>query len=437
MLLTPRIIAIDDNEKHLDGIAKGLNQYGAACLPIHFTGESDDIGPYPHVRAIFADLHLIEGGPGNDQTQHFSIIVSLIEDNIKPSGPYVLILWTGYADEADGLQQFLDDRLPEDVPKPLAVEAIDKINYLSTKGVLKKTNNLLKKIDEYFIQQPQIASLLNWEEKVLDSAAETVSSIFSLATTSSNTSEQKKVVGRLLARLAVEAVGEDHVEKDHFRAVNEALLPILVDHIATKRSSGSEKKIWQNAFSSSDAEHEFTLSSAAKLNNRIHIEHSTEEIKGTERGAVIALPDKYSKTFEETFSLKQEEAAQNQFHCKNFAISKDECRWVLIQCQAACDYAQTQPGPLPYYLGLELPENSISKNKKPQALWASPPFSYDGEVFYLHVNSRFPISLNHSESENAQIRYRLREQLISYLIFHIHTYGARPGVLSFRKIKSK
>ena len=428
MLPTPRIIAIDDDEKHLDGITKGLNLYGAACLPIHFTGEPDnDIGSYPHVRVIFADLHLIEGGAGNDRTQHFSLIVSLIEETIKPSGPYILILWTRYAEEATRLRQFLEERL-QDAPKPLAVEAIDKTQYLNN-GDLKNPDKLVEEIESFFHQQPQIAAILNWEKRVSDATADTVSSIFSLATTSSGAQDRGKDVGRLLARLAVEAVGKDHVEQDRFRAVNEALLPILADRIAALRS---DNQVWQEAFDSSDSESALVLKAAARLNSQIHVAPSTDETNGTERGAVIVLPDELSEAFEKTFSRTQESVAKEQFRCKDFTPNRDEFLWVLVQCQAACDYAQTRPGPLPYYLGLELPEGKVRSKTPPAALWTSPPLDVEDTVRYLHVNARFQISLPDSETEEIQPRYRLREQLISDLIFHIHSYGARPGMLSFR-----
>ena len=437
MLPTPRIIAIDDDEKHLDGITKGLNQYGAACLPIHFTGDTDDIKsyPHPHVRVIFADLHLTVGSVGNDHAQHFSLIVSLIEGTIQPSGPYILILWTRYAEEAARLQQFLEERL-QDIPKPLSVTAIDKTPYLNN-GDLKNPDKLVEEIEKSFQHQPQISAILNWEKQVSDAAADTVSSIFSLATTSSEAQERGKDVGRLLARLAVEAVGNDHVEQDRFRAVNEALLPILADHIAAMRSPDSDNEIWMGAFDSSDAESALSLEEAARLNSQVHIA-SVEGNQGAERGAVIDLPDELSSKFEQTFDLTQEVAAEKQFRCKDFAPDKDEFRWVLVQCQAVCDYAQTQPGPLPYYLGLELPETFISKSgKPPTALWTSPPFNLNNVVRHLHVNARLQISLPNSKVKEARPRYRLREQLISDLIFHIHSYGARPGMLSFRGSKAK
>ena len=73
MLPAPRIIAIDDEPEHLEGLTRGLNRYGAACLPIHFTGEVAAIPSCPYVRVIFADLHLTVGPPGKHD-QHFATL---------------------------------------------------------------------------------------------------------------------------------------------------------------------------------------------------------------------------------------------------------------------------------------------------------------------------------------------------------------------------
>ncbi len=430
----PRIIAIDDEQEDLDGLVKGLNQMGLACLSLHFTGDTEGIRSCPHVRVIFADLHLNEGSAGSDNTQHFSLIGGLIQNTIKPSGPYVLILWTKYSDEADNLRRFLDERL-EATPGPLAVKAIDKMNHLQPNVNVQSTEKLVAEITSLLDKEPQVAALLNWEESVLDATANTVSSIFDLAEEQSRGDD----VGRLLARLAVEAVGKNHVESDRFHAVNEALLPILTDRIAAMRSKDDSESIWKNAFNSSDTESALSLEKAAKLNRLVHIASPMETEDGTRRGAVIALPDSLSSgcAFEHEFSLEQEDAASEQFFCKKFTEGDEKIRWVLVQCQAACDYAQNQPGPLPYYLGLELPQTSIPKSgKPPAALWTSPPFESTGAIRLLHVNARFQVSLPAADVKEAEPLYRLREQLLNDLIYQIHGYGSRPGMLSFRKIKS-
>jgi len=123
MLQAPRIIVIDDEQEHLESLARGLNRYGTVCLPIHFIGEVPQIPECPSVRVIFADLHLNPGASG-EHSQHFSILGGLIEKTIKPSGPYLIILWTRYPDQAENLFQFLTKRL-QDVRKPFAVHALD------------------------------------------------------------------------------------------------------------------------------------------------------------------------------------------------------------------------------------------------------------------------------------------------------------------------
>jgi len=67
----PRVIAVDDDLTHLRGLAEGLNRSGTACLQVHFTGDLTWVKKSPHVRIIFADLHLAEGLASEDQTKHF------------------------------------------------------------------------------------------------------------------------------------------------------------------------------------------------------------------------------------------------------------------------------------------------------------------------------------------------------------------------------
>lgn len=437
MLIAPRIIAIDDEPDHLRGLAEGLNQYGAACLQIHFTGDVAGLKACPHVRLIFADLHLNQGAGGDDHARHFGVIGSLIEQTITPAGPYVLVLWTKYPDQATALGTFLEERL-QGVAKPFSVAALDKKDHLDLNGKLKDINLLVDAIVSIVRLNPQIGALLNWEERVLGAASDTVSSIINLATTMAEPGNRAVEVGRLLARLGVEAVGEDHVEHDRFQAVNEALLPILADRIAMLRSRDEDSDIWKSAFAEADVNGALSTQEAAKLNRLVHIASLAKD-RASERGAVIDLPVELSGgKFESSFDLKEEIAAADQFQCSGFQEADARFQWVLVQSQAACDYAQMQPGTLPYYLGLELPEASRSKSgKSPQALWSSPPLDFDGKSRLLHVSARFPVSLPRALAAKANPRYRLREQLLNDLVFRIHSYGARPGIMSFHERKAK
>ena len=437
ILPTPRVIAIDDEVKHLDGLAKGLNQCGAACLPIHFTSETTGIPQCPYVRVIFADLHLSGSTPG-DHAQDFSTIGGLIESTLKPAGPYLIVLWTMYPEQANELHAFLKERL-KDVTKPFAVQPLKKADHLDPDGGVKSTEGLAEAIREIVTRQPQVGVLLNWEEQISGAAADTISSILELAEADPEDVSLNEGVGRLLANLAVGTVGKEHVGDDRFRAVNDALLPILADRIAAMHSREADNDLWQGAFGKSDAERGLSSDEAAKLNRLLHIASPTAESHGAERGAVIALPQTFcGDTFEQTFGLVEGLAAQKQFGCESFEENLGQLQWVLVQTQAACDYAQTQPGPLPFHLGLSLPEAKARKGKKPPvALWISPCFEFNEERRLLHVNARFQMSLLSTATKESQPLFRLREQLLNDLIHRLHSHGARPGIISFRESKKK
>ena len=426
----PRIIAIDDEPKHLEGLAQGLNQYGAACLPVHFTGEAA-ILPCSQVRVIFADLHL-SGGLSGDHAQDFSIIGGLIEDTIRPSGPYFIVLWTMYPDQATALYDFLVRRL-QNVAKPFTVRALNKNDHLDPQGDVRNPELLVKAIERIVAEQPQIGALLNWEERVLGATADAVLSITEMAVSAAKDVSPAEEIDRLLKNFAIAAVGKDHVEEDRFQAVNEALLPILGDRIASMRSLKTDHELWKAAFGELDVGSGLTIDEVARLNRLLHIAHPTDVSSWTERGSVIPLPKRASgDKFKRWFGLEQEIAADKSFGCQDFDANDIRFRWVLVQSQAVCDYAQARPGPLPFHLGLCLPRPSTRERSRPAALWASPCFYFDGGPFLLRVNAGFQMPLPRTARRIEKPLFRLREQLLNDMIYQLHSHGARPGIISFR-----
>ena len=428
-LPAPRVIVIDDEREHLEGLVQGFNQCGMGCLPVHFKGDMN-IAPCSQVRVIFVDLHLSVGPPG-DHARDFSVIGGLIEDMIQPSGPYFIVLWTRYPDQANKLHSFLAERL-QNVATPFTVSALDKSDHLGPQGGVRNPETLVSAIKRVVVEQPQIGALLNWEGWVLSATADTVLSITKMGESAAGGVAPSEKIGRLMRHLAVGAVGGEHVEKDRFRAVNDALLPILADRIASIRSQDTDNELWRNALEEAGAGSRLTRDEAAKLNRLLHIAPSTDHDNGGERGAVIALPEEFlGKAFEETFDLASERAMTDQFRCMQPEEDKDRPCWVLVQTQAACDHAQNQPGPLPFHLGLCLPASRVRKGTPPAALWRSPCFEYESGVSFLHVSARFQVSWPRNKVREEAPLFRLREQLLNDLIYHLHGYGARPGIISF------
>ena len=427
MLTTPRIIAIDDEPTHIAGLTTTLNRHGVSCLAIHFTGDPAGIKACPDVRIVFADLHLV--GPETNHKAHFSVIGGLLEDIIKPAGPYFIILWTRYSDQASALREFLEQRL-NGVTKPFDVLPLAKADHLDADGNVRDAEALIRAILNITESLPQLRALFDWESRVLGATGNTVSSILELVS-AQDFDGRPEELGRILARLGIAAVGKAHVTEDRFHAVNEALLPILADRIANLPSGDSDNDVWQAAVKT-DGVQNLTAEAAAKLNRMAHFA-PLQSTGGFERGAVVKLPQAIKDNFSNKFGLDENKAANDQFRCKDFDPKNESLRWVLVQAQAACDYAQKQPGPLPYFLGLDLPKEHRRSKTPPASLWGSPAFEIDRTIRLLHVNTRFPVSLSRNEFQNVEPLYRLREQILNDLTYKLHSHGGRPGMISFRE----
>jgi hypothetical protein len=325
------------------------------------------------------------------------------------------------------LEAFLNERL-EGVSKPFAVVAIDKNAHLDANGSVKDPEALVDAIKAAVKKQPQVAALLDWEERVLGATADTVSAMLSLA--------PPEKLGQLLFHLAEGAVGDGHVEDDRFRAVNEALLPILADRASRLRRE-NEEEIWKQAFTEQDSKSELSLDDAARLNLFSHLAELEPEC-GEERGAVLELPKSHSGAdFASTFDIDEAEAAEKQFHCKDFAAGDPRFKWRLIQIQASCDYAQKNAGPLPFVLALEMPYNSLRGGNPKEAVWKSPPFYLENGARMLTSNARFGLSLSRAKVTKEKAVYRIRDELLNDLVYRTHVYGARPGTIAFHKKAAK
>ena len=430
MLGSPRIIAIDDREDHLTGLADCLNRNGVACLQIPFTHDHAGIHACPDVRIVFADLNLIPG-TASDHTTNFAVIGGLIEDTIRPTGPYYIVLWTQYPEQASALREFLHERLRGGVTKPFDVCPLPKAEHIDQDGNT-SDETLMEAIYNIVRGLPQVGALFEWEGQVLGAAGRTVSSILALAS-QENGDQHADRLGRILGRLAVEAVGKEHVERDRFRALNDALLPILADRVSKMGLQGLDEQLWSEALTMPDTAAMPPDRKAARLNRLVHIA-DPDGTSPTERGAVVPLPSSYRDDFQDYFGLAEPQAAEKQFRCRGLAPEDNRFRWVLVQCQAACDHAQSNPGTLPYYLGLDFPEDNRSTNRKPpDSTWRGPVFEFAGEIRRLRVNAGSSLSLPLSAMQDVTPLYRLREQILNDLAYHLHTHGARPGIISFGK----
>ena len=398
MFSSPRIIAIDDIPQHLEALVNGLHRHGVGCLPIHYPGQIQMLKECPNLRVFFADLHLMAGG---DDSVHFGTIGGLIETELKPLGPYLVVLWTEYPNKNKELLEYLEERI-KNVATPFDVLALDKSNYFDGQSNL-DSEKLFNDISSISNESPQFSTLLDWEDQVLGAAGDTVGSVLELAKVEKDQDKRREHVSKLLYNLAVAGAGPHYFEADRFAAINGALLPVLADRMSFLKSS-SQSNSWQSAFDPKVHKEKLPTIQVAKLNRLVHIAAPTETSKGNEHGAVIAMPKRYSADqFLKEFGIEESKAASDEFFCRNFSSDDSQFRWVLVQAQPACDYALKRPGTLPFYLSLELPAGcKKNKGSPPDSLWCSPAFESQNAEYLLHVSGRFPVSISQQEAEGFE-----------------------------------
>ena len=431
MLGTPRIVAFDNEDKDLDALVRGINRAGATCLGFLYTGDLDGMGviPCPHVRCIFFDLNMVDGTTPTDFKQHYSNIGELLT-RVKPKGPYLIILWTHYDERVSELQEFLDQRLGE-VTRPFSVAALPKKNYLDDEGNIVGIDKLVEDIRGITQNSPTLAALMDWEDRVFLAASETLKSVTMVGGSSKTSTEQKLDVPRLMAGMAIASAGRENVLANPSRAVSDALLPLLGDHVSTSLSQVESTALWRASLNLDNSV--LTEEESGQLNAAIHLAVDVGTQQGAERGAVIPLGDVLSSlgcAFMGLFGIEEAEASKKQFRCRDFPSG--DPHWVLVQAQAACDYAQSKPGPLPFYLGLDMLKSASDTGSAPAALWVSPFYRMEGKTRILKVNARFSVSLTAVCAKAVKPCYRLREQALGHLVHHLHSYGSRPGMISLR-----
>ena len=430
MFTSPRVVAIDDIPGHLQALVNGLHQQGVGCLPIQYPDDLGNLTSCPNLRVLFADLHLTDGGTSEDSAVHLNAIGGLIEEVLKPLGPYFVVLWTRYPEQADALMVHLETEL-KGVATPFSVFPLDKGKYYNASDEL-DSEKLIKDIASLSDMYPQLSALLDWEDHVLGAAGDTVASVLDLARDEQDKEARKTRVSRLLYKLAEAAVGEQHVGDNRFHAVNEALLPVLADRMAFLESR-SGNALWQEAFDPQVHNQNLSSQEISRLNRMVHIASPSVEINGSVRGAVVNLPMRFvGWHFIEEFAMQEARLAGEEFFCRAFQKSDPQFRWILVQAQPACDYALSRPGTTPFYLGLDLPAQQQGTGRARESLWRSPRYDYNGVERLLHVSARFPVALSSYEARGMRPIYRLREQILENLIQHLHSYGSRLGIMAFR-----
>ena len=443
MFSPARIVVLDDKPEHLAAIQDAFQELGAPCLGLKYDPE---VPPkrrcFAGVRALFLDFHLLTAVPSTDNRQHFAVIANILEENISPTGgPYVLVLWTQYDEEAKGLAEYLADPavgLPLHA-RPLMVLSLSKGDFIHLDdGTARDSGALRTEVKNAIRQNAQLRALLAWESEVQSAAGNALSALVQLVSKEKRSPEAFSCgLQEILTRLAVAAVGKQHVDNDPRTAVLSVLAPILADSIMNMKPTEDSRIAWEQAVSNTRFG-PWEPNRSGTVNRMLHVAvPASETISATAWGSVVQFSEEWSDKgkLRSLFGVSQKEILGNEF--KLGRADRARCRARLVRVGAACDYAQNRSGPLQYFLGMEIPcdidrENREGVVRLPAAEWRSPALALDATArpVFLAVNARYSLSVTRDRAQGWKPLYRLREQLLMHLISHLSRHLARPGIIA-------
>ena len=425
-----QVLVIDDKPDEMTSLVVALNDAGISCRGILYSGQEVPNMPCPHVRIIFMDVNLLNSTLQSDLHNNFSSVGDLLKQ-ITPKGPYLLVLWTFHPNRADELERFLNERLT-DARKPFGVIPLDKAEFISGRDE-GKIGKLTEKVKSLTQDPPALAVLLDWEEKALAATAEAVAAITMIGNAAKTGQEQQRDIPDLLTRMAADVAGPGNFRENPFRAVNEVLVPIVADLITSESSKNQDTSLWEQIIEQTGTSPNITDRQSAELNRAIHIDQSIRNTAETnpDPGTVLLVePQQFIELLGNLTDLTQNKLAYDQFRLKQTAVDRQEYRWTLIQTQALCDHAWSNPSFMPFHLGMEYEPEKVRGNSKPAYLWMSPPFLENEQIKCLAVNARFPVSLSQGTIRQLKPLYRLRAQALTELLYRMHTHGSRPGIIT-------
>lgn len=431
-----KIIAIDDEEDELAKIVASLRELGLACISYNYP---DEMPPEPNdvsgIRVLFLDINLIGGASPDQDANVFNAPISLIERLVTDSnGPYALITWS--STELHGrLMERIEQTESLKNRQPFYARPLSKEDYSGDAAKLKD------EVEKIFSENSSFGALLDWERRVSRAGETVLAEIHRISEEFDGESASEKM-DRMLSKLAVDAFGRSHVEHHRFEAVNEALLPILSDALQTHFFAEPDGGIWEQAITKYGEAAGLQQTTVSKLNTSVVLE-TAGDIKPYRRGAILKLPDDWSKDeeFERLFGAKPSRV-------RGEILKLDEPKspiWVLLQAQAACDFAQGRLGPIPYLLAAIVPADHERKKNSdgvelplPATIWRSPRLASAGGFcdtdFSLEVIHGIACQLTRKmlEENGFEVIGRLKDQVVGSIAYEYHSHGSRPGFVSFR-----
>lgn len=460
---SPAVVAVDDDAEELEYVRKGLEAAQIACWPILYEDDFDKSfeDPYPGVRILFLDLHLLSGEESGTPQSKAGILATVIKKLVS-SGPWTLIFWTSFPGEVDDVMKVLGekDRFT-DLPLPMGYDVIDKdeVRNAAFTSSPQDVEKLRRKIISILKGHP-VSAALQWESRIARAAAESLGVVYELSAGVSSGEappDKKKTFISVLAGIAREALGKEASQKPHL-AVERGLFPLLLDRIANMPTPSAYESIWNKLLNDSRGQmRKFPSGLDYATLNRHFLIHIQDELEKDQRGVwVECAKDMNDNDFVTLFGLCKTQLLDEFITLKGHNLPRNEkekirnaCKIGFLEASAECDHAWKKLKILRYVLCVLIPDeltqytsfktwcpkanaNECPGNKH-DGIYSLPDMKINDKLYHLKINFRFAVGLPPESHYLGKPLFRLRRDVATDISFKCSQYWTRTGILSFRE----
>ena len=425
------IVIVDDNPDDVYRLSVIFNAYGIGCRsfvydPIELIDE-----PLKNVKLAFFDICL--STTGNDTAQ-FAILCEAIKGYIScENRDFVLVFWTSNPQMIEDFKRFVNEREGSQMPKPIAIKAIDKLDFLD------KAEELQHALSD-LMEDPIVKCLFSFETELKAAANKSLQDVLRYIEFPDVWGENTQYIENIkqvFAKIAIEAFGKERGKHNPDLAIKEAFAPLFTHYLCQNESS-----VWAELFGEQDISEikKFPNETiAAQLNSLFHVDFSAKEIDS--RGSVRKI-EKDEEALVEIFKEQIGYAPDDWISSvllNGIEIKDEFLELIALEYSAACDYSNAKERTHRYMFGVIVSEVGIKKLQKKQnhlskAVFPLPfKFMYGGRVctIYLHFN----FSVNEEETSPNKILgerlFSLKSEVMNMICDRHANHISRIGITSF------
>lgn len=423
------IIIVDDVPDDVDRITNIFNEHGIGCRG--FVYDSVDLidEPLKNVKLAFFDICL--STTGNDIEQ-FTILCEAIKSYVScENRDFVLAFWTSKPQMIEDFKKYINEREILDMPKPIAIKAIDKHQFIGHADRLQQTLSDL-------MEDPIVRCLFSFESELKSAANQSLRDVLQLIEFPDAWGDSAlyiENIKQVFAKVAIETFGKLRGSKTPDLAIKEAFAPLFTHYLCQNNSS-----VWADLFGEQDIAEIKNFPNdtiVAQLNSLFHVDLSANEVNS--RGSIRKIEredESFNNIFKDQIGYAPNDWISSVLLNGN-NIEDKVIEMIALEYSAACDYSNAKERTHRYMLGAIISEENIRKkikNKLSNAVFMLPfKFMYRGQVCTILLHFNF--SINEEESSPNKILgerlFSLKSEVMNMICDSHANHISRIGITCF------